>query len=44
MKKYNVVTLCGSTRFKDDFIRIQKECICQVKNPANGKIKPQHSK
>ena len=22
---YTVVTLCGSTRFKDDFIRIQKE-------------------
>ena len=24
-KKYNVVTLCGSTKFKDEFIRIQKE-------------------
>jgi len=23
--KYKVVTLCGSTRFKDDFLRIQKE-------------------
>ena len=23
--KYEVVTLCGSTRFKDDFIRCQKE-------------------
>ena len=25
MKKYPVVTLCGSTRFKDEFIQIQKE-------------------
>lgn len=23
--KYEVVTLCGSTKFKEDFIRIQKE-------------------
>jgi hypothetical protein len=23
--KYEVVTLCGSTRFKDDFIEVQKE-------------------
>ena len=23
--KYKVVTLCGSTRFKDDFFRVQKE-------------------
>lgn len=23
--KYRVITLCGSTRFKDDFIRLQKE-------------------
>lgn len=22
--KYNVITLCGSTKFKDDFIREQK--------------------
>ncbi|WP_368273413.1 hypothetical protein [Enterocloster bolteae] len=22
--KYNVITLCGSTRFKDDFMRMQK--------------------
>lgn len=22
--KYRVITLCGSTRFKDDFIRMQK--------------------
>jgi len=29
MKKYNVITLCGSTRFKDDFIRIQKELTLQ---------------
>lgn len=26
---YKVVTLCGSTRFKDDFIRIQKELTLQ---------------
>lgn len=25
MKKYNVITLCGSTRFKDEFMRVQKE-------------------
>ena len=29
MKKYNVITLCGSIRFKDDFIRIQKELTLQ---------------
>ena len=23
--KYNVITLCGSTRFKDDFLKSQKE-------------------
>ena len=23
--RYNVITLCGSTRFKDDFIRAQKD-------------------
>lgn len=23
--KYKVVTLCGSTRFKDEFLRVQKE-------------------
>jgi len=23
--KYNVVTLCGSTRFKDEFLAVQKE-------------------
>lgn len=25
MKKYRVITLCGSTRFKDEFIRVQRE-------------------
>ena len=25
MRKYRVVTLCGSTRFKDEFIKMQKE-------------------
>lgn len=25
VKNYKVITLCGSTRFKDDFMRIQKE-------------------
>lgn len=24
-RKYRVVTLCGSTKFKDDFLRVQKE-------------------
>ena len=23
--KYKIITLCGSTKFKDDFLRIQKE-------------------
>lgn len=23
--KYKVITLCGSTKFKDDFIRVQRE-------------------
>ncbi len=25
IRKYNIVTLCGSTKFKDDFLRVQKE-------------------
>ena len=25
MKKYKVITLCGSTKFKNEFINIQKE-------------------
>ena len=25
MKKYNVITLCGSTRFRDEFTRMNKE-------------------
>ena len=25
VKNYKVVTLCGSTRFKDEFMRVQKE-------------------
>ena len=28
---YKVVTLCGSTRFKDDFMRVQKELTLQAK-------------
>ena len=27
--KYKVITLCGSTKFKDDFIRVQKELTLQ---------------
>lgn len=27
--KYKVVTLCGSTKFKDDFVRVQKELTLQ---------------
>lgn len=27
--KYKVITLCGSTRFKDEFIRVQKELTLQ---------------
>lgn len=26
---YKVITLCGSTKFKDDFIRVQKELTLQ---------------
>jgi hypothetical protein len=29
MKKYNVVTLCGSTKFKEDFVKVQKELTLQ---------------
>lgn len=29
MEKYQVITLCGSTKFKDEFIRIQKELTLQ---------------
>jgi len=31
MKKpdYPIITLCGSTRFKDDFLRVQKELTLQ---------------
>lgn len=25
MKKYKVITLCGSTKFKEEFLRVQKE-------------------
>lgn len=25
MKKYKVITLCGSTKFKDEFIKVQKD-------------------
>ena len=25
VKNYKVITICGSTRFKDDFMRVQKE-------------------
>lgn len=25
MQKYNVITLCGSTRFKDEFMTVQKK-------------------
>ncbi len=27
--KYKVITLCGSTRFKDEFIRVQKQLTLQ---------------
>ena len=29
MKKYKVITLCGSTRFKDEFIKAQKDLTLQ---------------
>lgn len=29
MRKYNIITLCGSTKFKDEFLRIQKELTLQ---------------
>ena len=29
MNKYKVITLCGSTRFKDEFMRVQKELTLQ---------------
>lgn len=29
MKEYNVITLCGSIKFKEEFIKIQKELTLQ---------------
>ena len=29
MRKYNIITLCGSTQLKDEFIRVQKELTLQ---------------
>lgn len=29
MKEYNVITLCGSTKFKEDFMKVQKELTLQ---------------
>lgn len=29
MKAYNVITLCGSTKFKDEFIQVQKALTLQ---------------
>lgn len=29
MKKYNVITLCGSTKFKEEFMEVQKELTLQ---------------
>lgn len=29
VENYKVVTLCGSTKFKDDFMRVQKELTLQ---------------
>lgn len=29
MLRYNIITLCGSTRFKEEFIRVQKELTLQ---------------
>lgn len=31
LKDYEVITLCGSTKFKDDFIRVQEELTLQGK-------------
>ena len=29
MKKYNIITLCGSTRFKDEFMKAQRNLTLQ---------------
>lgn len=29
IKDYKIITLCGSTKFKDDFMRVQKELTLQ---------------
>ena len=29
MKEYNVVTLCGSTKFKEEFLQVQKDLTLQ---------------
>jgi hypothetical protein len=36
--KYKVVTLCGSTRFKDEFLIVQKELTLRGKIVENQKI------
>ena len=30
MKKYKVITLCGSTKFKEEFLKAQKEYARQL--------------
>ncbi len=30
VKNYKVITLCGSTRFKDEFLKVQKDLTLQV--------------
>lgn len=34
-KKYSVITLCGSTKFKDDFIAVQKQLTLEGKIVLN---------
>ncbi|MFP4457767.1 MAG: hypothetical protein ACLFPS_08920 [Clostridia bacterium] len=29
MKEYNVITLCGSTKFKEEFLQVQKDLTLQ---------------
>ena len=35
IKKYKITTLCGSTKFKDEFLKVQKDSVyCQMTNDA----------
>ncbi len=38
VKNYKVITLCGSTRFKDEFLKVQKRTNPKRKHRNFGRI------